>query len=117
MGESGAWYSNQRSPARGDLADNRFVSQSITVDIGRLLQRVPRDLLIDGAQEMNRPVEFRAGDLIALIVKKKPFMNLSIIVKACPELFREEITVGTDLEIMFPWHDADAQIEACWGQA
>ena len=116
MGESETWYSNQRSSASVDPGENRFSSQSIMVEIGGLLRRVPRELLIEGAEAIKGDVPFKAGDLIGLIAKQKPFMKVSFIAKTCPELFREEITPANDLEIMFPWHSVAAQLEACWGR-
>jgi len=100
------WYSqNTSSSAKGAELEQPTPLKSVTIELRRLLERIPADLVSEGTRDPAQTIQFDVQELVSQIGQRKPIVMLSTIAKACPELFAKAIPTHRDIGIFFPWHE------------
>ncbi len=86
--------------------------REIKLVLGDVIHRIPSHFLKPGPHDLQRPLLFSVHDLFADIARGRAAVPLSKIAKLCPEIFREQIGLGEDIEVTLPLQKLVTQVGA-----
>ena len=74
----------------------------VQLTVGDFIDRVPATLLVGGAVDRERPVEFRSSELYSDLTKGRASVPASVIYAKCPDLFSRPVDDTEDAEVALP---------------
>lgn len=78
--------------------------------LGDIIHRIPSHFLKPGPHDLKRALQFDIHDLFSDIARGRATVPLSKIAKLCPDIFREQIGLGQDVEVHLPLQKLVEQI-------
>ena len=93
------------------LADRPAATEMVTLRLGDFLDRIPAELLDEGAHDRSIPMPFDLSALSERIGRGDATIRLTEVYRRTPDVFRPNAVIGQDRVIPFPWKKVLAMIE------
>ena len=78
-------------------------SETVTLTIGDIWDRLPADLLSSNAPDRSTPMTFDLAGLSERIGRGDPAIPVTEIAQRIPQLFRANAVIAPDRMVLFPW--------------
>ena len=93
------------------LADRPAATEMVTLRLGDFLDRIPAELLDEGAHDRSIPMPFDLSALSERIGRGDTTIRLTEVYRRMPDVFRPNAVIGQDRMIPFPWKKVLAMIQ------
>ena len=98
-------------PASAERATAALPTEMVTLHLGDFLDRIPPELLDEGAHDRSMPMPFELAGLSERIWRGDTTIRVAEVFRRIPDIFRNDRTIDNEREIPFPWKKVLAMMQ------
>ena len=98
-------------PASAERATAALPTEMVTLHLGDFLDRIPPELLDEGAHDRSMPMPFELAGLSERIWRGDTTIRVAEVFRRIPDIFRNDRTIDKEREIPFPWKKVLAMMQ------